>query len=142
MDTSRRQEVKNELRAQGYSWDYIDSWPAKIDMYWHRDVKNPEGDVISPSGTLVPNQPGHPDHAARKSRIGLLPWPPATTCKCKSCRERDWDKFSTTEDGIVVLAETLVRCDKCEFIPKGDSLQTKKFALQSHVKKHGEKVPV
>ena len=88
MDATKRREVRAELVKTGYAWDYVDSWPPKVDMWWHRPSRNPEGDIMSDVGVLVPNQPGHPDHAARKSRIGLLPWPPSETCQCKACRER------------------------------------------------------
>ena len=87
MDAKKRIEVRAELVAQGYSFDYVDSWPPKVTLYPHRDLLNTEGQVAIPRGTPLPNHPGHPDHMARKSRIGLLSWPPSESCRCKACRE-------------------------------------------------------
>ena len=145
MDTKKRQELKIELRARGFHWDYLDNWQHRVDMYWHTEVLSLDGSVSSPVGTLVPNQPGHPDHAARKSRIGLLPWAPSKDCKCKFCRERDWGQFFVNSEGLVekkAEADHEILCDDCGFVPRGDTDSIKKFALRSHVKKHREKVPV
>ncbi len=87
MDAKKRQAIRTELVSQGYSWDYVDSWPSKTILYAHRPQLNVEGKVAMARGTVIENQPGHPDHMARKSRIGMLPWPPSKECKCKACRE-------------------------------------------------------
>ena len=90
MESKKRQELRAELTAQGYAWNYIDSWPPKTSLYVHRPMVNPEGLVVNDRGVIIPNVPGHPDYVARKSRIGLLPWPPGEGCACKACREHDW----------------------------------------------------
>ena len=110
MDGARRKEVITELVGQGYSSSYIDSWPPKADLYRHLPGLNTEGTVCFPVGSFVPNQPGHPDHMARKSRLGMLPWPPSATCKCRACRERtDWAKKEGTEVvAAVIEAEKIV----------------------------------
>lgn len=87
MDSKKRQEIRAELVSQGYAWDYVDSWPPKVTLWVHRDLLNTEGQVSILRGTALPNHPGHPDHLARKSRIGLLNWPPGPSCRCKACRE-------------------------------------------------------
>lgn len=88
MDAKQKRELQVELRSKGYSWNYLDTWQPKVDMWWHRPQLNTEGQEVWPAGTLVPNQPGHPDHQARLSRRGLLPWPPSEGCRCKGCRDR------------------------------------------------------
>ncbi len=119
MNNKRKAEVRTELQSAGYRIDYINSWPPKIDMWWHRDTKNPSGDVVSPVGTAVPNQPGHPDHQARKSRMGLLPWPPSESCMCKSCRERREVPEALVEAPLYVKEETAVKVARGR--PKGKS---------------------
>lgn len=129
MDSLKRQQARAELTAQGYSWDYVDSWPPKIDMWNHVDLKNIEGVVVAPAGKLFPNQPGHPDHAARKSRIGFLPWEPSETCKCRGCRTR---YAPTPEEPL----PERVMCSECGFEPQGNSIPIQKRNLISHSKKH------
>ena len=87
MDAKKRTEVRAELVSQGYSFDYVDSWPPKVTLYPHKDLLNMDGKVAIPRGTPLPNHPGHPDHLARKSRLGLLSWPPTNSCECRACRE-------------------------------------------------------
>jgi len=89
---------KADLAAKGYSIQYINSWQPKVDMWWHRDWLNLEGEVVKSAGTLVPNQPGNPDTQMRLSTRGLLPWKPGEDCLsrtatngekgCKGCRDR------------------------------------------------------
>ena len=90
MESKKRQELRAELTSQGYAWEYINSWPPKTNLYVHRPMLNPEGHVVNDRGVLIQNVPGHPDYVARKSRIGLLAWPPGEGCACKACREHDW----------------------------------------------------
>ena len=108
MDAAKRKEVLAELTSQGYSASYLNSWPPKVDLYRHKPGLNTEGIVCFPTGSMVLNQPGHPDHAARKSRLGWLPWAPSPECKCKACRERtpaDWAKLNGEEEVAAVVAE-------------------------------------
>ncbi len=97
MNSKQRQSVRAELVSQGYSWEYVDSWQPKITLYVHRPMLNAEGKEGVARGTALPNQPGNPDHMARKSRIGLLSWPPGKECKCKACRE-----LAEDDTGLVV----------------------------------------
>ncbi len=90
MDAVKTRQVKAELESVGYSAEYLKTWQPKIDLYIHKPILNASGVESLPVGSMILNQPGHPDHVARKSRIGWLPWPPAVTCRCKACRERDW----------------------------------------------------
>src|SRR3990167_6328220 len=88
MEYKTKQQLRAELVIQGYGWSYVDSWQPHVNMWCHRDWLNEDGVMVKPAGTLVPNQPGHPDHQSRLSRRGLLPWPPGEGCRCKGCRER------------------------------------------------------
>ena len=88
MTTKERTELREELVGQGYSWEYVDDWPAKITLYRHREIKNPNGEIVSKAGTEVPGLPGNPDYVNRKARQGLLQWPPSETCSCKWCMDR------------------------------------------------------
>jgi len=87
--TKKREELRRELNATGFAWDYIDNWQPKTDYWAHKDMLSNTGKVQKEVGTKFPNMPGHPDHAMRMSRRGLLPFPPSTDCECKSCRERN-----------------------------------------------------
>ena len=82
-----------DLTSKGYSFTYLKEWQPRVDMWWHRDWLNMEGEVMKPAGTLVPNQPGNPDTQMRLSSRGLLPWPiedciPLHAPGCRGCRER------------------------------------------------------
>ena len=89
---------RTDLVAKGYAWNYLKDWQPRVDMYWHRDWLNNDGEVASPAGTLVPNQPGNPDTQMRLSSRGFLPCDPGEACLarttanglqgCKGCRER------------------------------------------------------
>ena len=93
MTTKERTDLRQELVGQGYSWEYIDEWPAKTTLYWHRD--NGAKEV----GSKVSGVPGSPDYVSRKARIGLLQWPPSEACTCKWCVER-----RGTQQGTVVAS--------------------------------------
>ena len=74
-----RNKQKVELASLGYSMKYIDDWPTKTTLYRHKS-DTPEG-----KGVALPNVPGNPDFVLSKARIGLFPWPPSETCKCRWC---------------------------------------------------------
>ena len=82
MTTKERTDLRQELVSQGYSWEYIDEWPSKTTLYWHRD--NGAKEV----GSKVSGVPGNPDYVSRKARIGLLQWPPSESCTCRWCNGR------------------------------------------------------
>ena len=46
MTTKERTELRTELVGQGYSWEYIDEWQPKTTLYRHRELKNPQGEVV------------------------------------------------------------------------------------------------
>ena len=76
MDRKTPAKLSEELAKLGYTWEYLDKWQPKVDMYWHVDQVNVAGEVVGRAGAMLPNLPGHPDHQARYARRGLLPWPP------------------------------------------------------------------
>ena len=82
MTTKERTDLRQELVSSGYSWEYIDEWPAKTTLYWHRD------NGVKAVGSAVRGVPGSPDYVSRKARIGLLQWPPSEACTCKWCLGR------------------------------------------------------
>ena len=88
MTTKERTELRTELVGQGYSWEYIDEWQPKTTLYRHRELKNPQGEVVHGVGAVVSGVPGNPDYTSRKARQGLLQWPPSDTCTCVWCRNR------------------------------------------------------
>ena len=150
MDAVKRREVQAELTSQGYSISYLNSWPAKVDLYRHKPGLSTEGVVCFPVGTLILNQPGNPDHAARKSRLGWLPWPPTPQCKCRACRERtvaDWAALNSEEGGAAVVeAEQIVgsasttasapfsqKCELCDFVAKSTARLGMLQRLKGHV---------
>jgi hypothetical protein len=98
---AERQEMRRELEKQGFRGDYINSWPAKTNCWRHTAWFNQNGTLVSAAGMYVPNQPADPDHALRLSTRGVLPWPPNENCKCKGCRERDWEKAVQIQDSKV-----------------------------------------
>jgi hypothetical protein len=144
MDAKQRQAVRAELVSYGYSWQYVDSWAPKLTLYWHRPQLNTEGQMVKPIGTVLPMQPGNPEHAAKKARMGLLPWPPNETCQCKACRERN----GTVRTGEKFMAPTevtriansqgiLVSCDQCDYVQtKGETQMAREAGLRLHTRKH------
>ena len=86
--TKERTELRGELVAQGYSWEYIDSWQPKSTYYRHRPQVSPTGEIISPVGTALQNLPGNPDYANKKAKIGLFQRRPSDDCTCRWGQER------------------------------------------------------
>lgn len=80
--------LDDELAQLGYTWEYLDRWQPKVDMYWHVDQLNVAGEIVGRAGQKLPNLPAHPDHQASYARRGILPWPPSKECECKACRAR------------------------------------------------------
>ena len=94
MTTKERTDLRQELVGQGYSWKYIDEWPTKTTLYWHRD------NGVKAVGTPVSGVPGNPDYVSKKARTGLLQWPPSEACTCRWCLGR-----RGTKDEVVAHAE-------------------------------------
>ena len=70
MDRKTPAKLSEELAKLGYTWEYLDKWQPKVDMYWHVDQVNVAGEVVGRAGTMMPNLPGHPDHQARYAQAG------------------------------------------------------------------------
>jgi hypothetical protein len=88
MDSRRKQEVEKALVEQGFHAEVMDNWQPKLDLWWHRDQPAVEPNAKGRlRGDLQPNLNGHPEQQLKYSTIGLLPWPPSDTCRCKGCRE-------------------------------------------------------
>ena len=104
-----RNQQKIELATMGYSLKYIDEWPPKTTLYRHRPGYNVSGVKVYDVGTTTPNVPGNPDYVLSKARIGLFPWLPNETCKCRWCSERNHKKETKAvkmeEDPSVITIE-------------------------------------
>jgi hypothetical protein len=111
--TSERTRLREELVGQGYSWEYVDGWPPKINLYRHAPIMSESGNIITPVGTKVVNLPGNPDYVMRKSRLGMLPYPPSETCVCRWCAARNVHAEPVTETGKEYTAEESVACQEC-----------------------------
>jgi len=130
MNNKRRAEVRQELTSLGYSAQYMNSWQPKVTMYLHKPIVNDAGTITLPVGTPMLNQPGYPDHVARKSRLGWLTWEPSADCKCKSCRERpvEIDVVPTETEADTVS----LKCDLCDFVSESVSNLGAHSRLRGH----------
>ena len=72
MDRKTPAKLSEELAKLGYTWEYLDKWQPKVDMYWHVDQVNVAGEVVGRAGAMLPNLPGHPDHQARRDTRGAV----------------------------------------------------------------------
>ena len=104
MDVTKRQQVLTELKGQGFSiteaFDILDRKAVKTAVYLHKPSFTVNGAVVERVGTKIENQPSSPEHMMKLSTIGRLPWPPSEACRCKACRERDWNHTSEVVDGV------------------------------------------
>ena len=131
--TKERTEIRAELVGQGYSWEYIDGWQPKITLYRHREIKNGEV-VVSPVGTKLENLPGNPDYVLRKSKLGLLPYPPSDTCECRWCEVRSVKIETEVKEDKEESVSEYISCQECD---EEISASTKAGALsrlRAHVK--------
>jgi|TARA_R110000824_G_scaffold84735_2_gene211134 hypothetical protein len=131
--TKERTEIRAELVGQGYSWEYIDGWQPKITLYRHREIKNGE-EVVSPVGTKLENLPGNPDYVLRKSKLGLLPYPPSDTCECRWCEVRAVKIETEVKEVKEESVSEYISCQECD---EEISASTKAGALsrlRAHVK--------
>jgi hypothetical protein len=135
--TAERQQLREELVSQGYAWDYIDSWQPKTVLYRHAPGLDVNGKVSSPVGTPIKGVPGNPDYVARKSRLGMLPYPPTENCECRWCLGR---RGSTPEVAVAEsptsVEEIVIKCDQCEFEAKGVTTPGAMSRLRVHSKTH------
>ena len=85
MDTKERQAMRQELVSAGYSWDMVDNWQAKTDLYWHVDKLSASGEIGFKKGTVIKNVPGTPDYLKTMARKGAYAYPPKDECECRHC---------------------------------------------------------
>ena len=94
-----RQRMRQELVAQGFSWEYVDEWQPKTTLYRHAPGLDIEGNEVFPIGSDIKGVPGSPDYVLRKARLGMFPHPPSESCECRWCKARvvDVDISATTD---------------------------------------------
>ena len=56
--TADRGPMKTELVANGYAWNYLDTWQPKITLYRHAPGLTVTGELAFPVGTPLPQLPG------------------------------------------------------------------------------------
>ena len=129
--TRERTQMRSELNAQGYAWEYIDEWQPKITLYRHVAKVNPDNqEVIEPIGHPVVNLPGNPDYVLRKSRIGLLPYPPGDTCAGRWCSSR-----AASKQPKATPAETRCEVEGCSWVATAATERGRKGSLSLHVRR-------
>ena len=133
--TRERTEIRAELVSQGYSWEYIDGWQPKITLYRHKEIKNGE-EVVSPVGTKIENLPGNPDYVLRKSRLGLLPYPPSGTCECRWCEARTAEVIIEVTEEQVEEPKESITCDECSEELSASTKAGAMSRLRVHKKTH------
>ena len=140
LTTKERTELRSEHVGQGYSWEYVDEWQPKTTLYLHAPKLNAQGDVVKAAGTKVENLPGSPDYVLGKARIGMLPYPPSSTCECRWCTinnaRADLTPESKDDTEDKIAEGESVQCQDC-----GESMSalTKAGALSKlrvHTKAH------
>jgi len=157
MNTAERLSLKRELSKFGIRGEYLDGWQPREDLWRHAPKLNITGTQTRPAGAIVPNQPADMDHKLRMAVNGVLPWKPMRDCRCKACRERDWDSAVVNEEGhISILVKEEVspfqafedppkpvvpdetKCPDCDFVVRADS-KSPKASLRFHrLGKHSE----
>ena len=134
--TVERQRQRAELVAQGYSWEYIDEWQPKTTLYRHPPGLSIEGDEVFPVGTPIKGVPGNPDYVLRKSRLGMLPYPPGEGCECKWCAVRSTHAEPVTETGEEFTSEESVPCQECgeevSALTKAGALSRLRVHMKTH----------
>jgi|TARA_R100000306_G_C4243816_1_gene77036 hypothetical protein len=129
--TRERTELRDELVGQGYSWEYVDEWQPKVTLYRHRDLLNPNGDVVSFAGTAVNGLPGNPDYVNRKARLGMRMKEPGRDCECPDCVERFPRSVDNGPDPRVA-----VDCTDCTFVARAETKTGALAKLRAHAKIH------
>ena len=134
--TAQRIELREELVANGYSWDWIDSPTPHFSLYRHAPGLSVDGNIVFPVGTVIKGLPGNPDYAVKKARLGLLPFPPNDTCECRWCTARRVDVEpgeSKVEEEIGKESQMCQECGQSFFALTGPGALSK---LRVHVKSH------
>ena len=138
MTTKERSELRDELVGQGYSWEYVDEWQPKTNLYLHRAKTDQNGTEVTPIGTKIAGVPGNPDYVARKARIGMLPYPPSDTCECKWCsisNERA-DKVTGSEETSDEESSESVTCPDCDEVLSALTRAGALSKMRVHLKTH------
>ena len=112
VNLSDRQRMRQELVAQGFSWEYVDEWQPKTTLYRHTPGLDIEGNEVFPVGSAIKGVPGSPDYVLKKSRLGLFPYLPSDTCECRWCIARKVDIEVPTEP-VKAETEESVICQDC-----------------------------
>ena len=61
VNLSDRQRMRQELVAQGYSWEYVDEWQPKTTLYRHAPGLDIQGNEVFPVGSPIKGVPGSPE---------------------------------------------------------------------------------
>ena len=135
VNLSDRQRMRQELVAQGYSWEYVDEWQPKTSLYRHAPGLDIEGNEVFPVGTIIKGVPGSPDYVLRKARLGMFPYPPANTCECRWCVARKVDVEIPTEP-VKAEPEEFVVCQDCgekvHALTKAGALSRLRVHMKTH----------
>ena len=135
--TADRVPMKAELVANGYAWNYLDTWQPKITLYRHAPGLTVTGELAFPVGTPLPQLPGEPGYVLKMARNGMLPYPPTENCECRWCLGR---RGSTPEVAVAEsptsVEEIVIKCDQCEFEAKGVTTPGAMSRLRVHSKTH------
>jgi hypothetical protein len=142
--TVERQRLRQELVSQGYTWDYMDTWQPKTTLYRHAPGLGVEGKIVFPVGTAIKGVPGNPDYVARKSRLGMLPYPPTDSCECRWCVDRMGGpeiievakEIAKEWDGDEESVLSSVTCQTCGFDAEARTHPGALSKLRVHMKTH------
>ena len=144
--TAERQQLREELVSQGYAWDYIDSWQPKTVLYRHAPGRDVNGKVSSPVGAPIKGVRGNPDYVARKSRLGMLPYPPTDGCECRWCVDRAGGAEVVQKVKEIVgelkqnqgesVASVSVDCQECDYKAEALTQPGALAKLRVHTKIH------
>ena len=136
VNLSDRQRMRQELVAQGYSWEYVDEWQPKTTLYRHAPGLNVDGNEVFPVGTPIKGVPGNPDYVLRKARLGMFPYQPGETGEWRWCSVRNTHAEPITEEGESVVEESSVTCQDCGEAVKALTKSGALSRLRVHMKTH------
>jgi hypothetical protein len=135
VNLSDRQRMRQELVAQGFSWEYVDEWQPKTTLYRHAPGLNIQGNEVFPVGSAIKGVPGSPDYVLRKARLGMFPYPPADTCECRWCVARKVNVEVSTEPEKAEPEEFVV-CQDCgekvHALTKAGALSRLRVHMKTH----------
>ena len=150
-----QKQIRANLQSRGYHAEMLKEEKGRyIDMYWHRDRVNSDGDLGYKVGWKEVHQSTLKDSQDRMNVRGLtqaqvddgylsmLPWPPSATCSCRTCRETFTQSSSDFRGGIGVdkleAPDSQLKCDQCDYVATGTPKQ-QPVRLNLHRKKHGQR---